>query len=237
MTPIVVDNFKTSNTKWLALLPPTKLLRGTAVRHGTSLQKNARQRQELLRSCHVSTLPEVVVVVLLNLVQNLGVNVPRRLHGHAAGGVQHGDASVRLAVVVARPLDQVLHQVPVVVVHFGVQDLRFRDPELVHVFLREVDAPSHRVLANVPKDVCDLEANAKCDGRILRLLFGVTLGSAHDGEGHEAHGGGDAVAVHVQLVPGLVPVFAKLPGGVHFHAFDHVQERVDVQGRVPSFRV
>ena len=68
-----------------------------------------------------------------------------------------------------------------------VDQVLLRHPEPLEVLERKIYAPPHRVLANITKDVRDLQGDAERDGRLFRLLHRVALRGTHYRQAHEAH--------------------------------------------------
>mmetsp|Transcript_13183 Transcript_13183/g.44678 ORF Transcript_13183/g.44678 Transcript_13183/m.44678 type:complete len:418 (+) Transcript_13183:1437-2690(+) len=198
-----------------------------------ALEVGRRERQELLQLAHVGAFPEVVVAVHLDPLEDLAVEVKAGAHRHASRRVQLGDAVLRLVEVVPGAGDLELHELDVIFVEEAREDLLLRHAKAVEVLLREVDAPSARVLAHVAEDVGELQGDSKGECRLHGLRVGDALGGAHDGQGHEPHGTRDAVAVHVKVVEGGVAVLAE----VHEHALHHVLEWLDVHVGVALHRV
>jgi len=96
-------------------------------------------------------------------------------------------------------------------------EVGFGDAEFCEFGEGEVDAVSVlEVFLDVAEDVGELEGVAEGDG----VVSGALDISSEEGEADEADGGGDAVAVALEVFPGL----EALGGEVHFAAFDDIDE-------------
>src|SRR5262245_56313553 len=106
------------------------------------------------------------------------------------------------SIIASRPLAFELHHFAEIVVYPSARQIDLRIPEPAQILLRQIDAPASGVLFQIAQNVCQLQRNAEVDGVILRARASV----CEDLYAHQSSDRGDAVAISIKLIEGLITV-------------------------------
>src|SRR6266511_1213902 len=120
------------------------------------------------------------------------------------------------SIIASRPLAFELHHFAEIVVYLPARQVALRVTEQPQVLLWQIDAPARGVLFQIAQDVSQLQGDAEVDGVILRAQASIS----EDLYAHQPRDRGDAVAVLMKLVEGLISVAQQ----VHLAAVDHLLE-------------
>src|SRR5262245_79510 len=161
-------------------------------------------------------LVEDVEAARLDACQQPLVDEPHGFRGRERTAILGREGPARAQVVGASPTALERHQRA----HsWGVaagEELLLVAAEVPQILERQVDAAAGAVLAHVAQDVGELERDAE----VVRIVHGGGMPAAEDLDAQEADGGGDQVAVLLELVEGPVAPARE----IHLDAADQVRE-------------